>query len=479
MLKKLLIFWVFLFIYPFIGITQDIQYYISVADTTHNTTLKLEALDSVLSKSFRKNNNTFIAFSIQYIELAKGIDSINLAAKKAMNLQNILSVAKNNPRKAIKIIDGVLAHKYKIKDSFLLGGLYLKRGSANYKLDLKKAINDYSKAIEFFTKNDSIYVADAYLFRGQAYSNLGKFVPAGEDYKNAYAYFENLKDYEYMLYSQQGNITMYSMNGFFEKAKLERDVLIDKLIELDLEKYIPIEFYNQALDYKKMGKKELQLNSLLDAEKYLGIANSDSHNIINYVIVHSLLAEYYSEEYEFEKASEHIKLVEKVKEKFEGDYLADSNYFGAKAVFFRTSEDYKTALKYAQKKLESARSLNYEEEIMESHLLLSSIYVKMGDFKNSLKNKNAYSAIKDSIFNRSTANSLAYYQTLYEIEKKEKELVEKNTNIRLLEKDNQYFKKFNIFISIALLLLFGVFLLYRNQRSLKTKKNLQEKFSQE
>ena len=47
---------------------------------------------------------------------------------------------------------------------------------------------------------------------------------AKQNYNKAYNYFKSLKDYEYMQYSLQGNITMYSMNGFFDKAKKEREI---------------------------------------------------------------------------------------------------------------------------------------------------------------------------------------------------------------------------------------------------------------
>jgi signal transduction histidine kinase len=103
----------------------------------------------------------------------------------------------------------------------------------------------------------------------------------------------------------------------------------------------------------------------------------------------------------------------------------------------------------------------------------------MEDYKNSLESNRASRAIKDSIYNRSSANSLAYYQTLYEIEKQEKELVEKSTSISLLEKDNENFKKALLFGGITIIFGFGLILLYRNHRHLKTHKILQEKFSQE
>ena len=480
-MKHILVFITFVLVFSFTGISQDIQYYRSVADTSHNKLLKLVAIDSVLSKSFKKDNDAFIVFSIQYINLAKEIDSIDLAARKAMNLQYTLTAFKNDPRKAITIIDEVLAHKYKIKDSFLLGGLYLKRGGANYRIDQNKAIKDYSTAINNFAKKDSIYMADAFLFRGQSYSNLGKFVPAGEDFKSAYTYYENLEDFEYMLFAHQGNITMYSRNGFFEKAKQERDILINKLITLNLEEHLSVSYYNQSVDYKGMGNKKLQLQYLLKAEKAVSKEDDtdEPKDNLNYLMIQCKLSEFYCSDFEIEKAEKHLVLVEDLFRNINGDLLAESYYNGAKAVYFNAIGDYVKALDHANKKIEIAKTLRYEEDIMEARFLLSKIYYNLEDFNKSLENKNEYFSIKDSIYNQTSANSLAYYQTLYETEKKEKELFKKNTSIQLLEKENNSFKKLSLITGITLLLSFGLVILYRNRRNLKHEKLLQEKFSQD
>jgi signal transduction histidine kinase len=474
-LKKIFALFFILLAYPYIGLSQDIQHYRSIADTTHNAQLKLVALDSVISKSRNLDNDSFIVFSIQYIKLAKKIDSIDSAAKKAMNLQYILTTKKNDPRKAITIIDEVLANKYKIKDSFLLGGLYLKRGGANFRIDFNESIKDYTKALNNFGQKDSIYKADTYLFRGQAYSSLGKFVPAGEDYNLAYIYFENLKDYEYMQYAQQGNITMYSMNGFYEKAKKERTLLIDKLTELKLGNLLVMPYYNQALDYKKQGNKKLQKKYLLKADSSL----TDDNTKLDYIIIHTSLANYYSDDYEVEKAEEQFAILDNMLDIIKGDLFAETYYYGAKANYYEKNEDYEQALIYANKKMKISNILKHGEDKMDAHLLLSNIYYKTEKYKNSLDNKNRYIEIKDSIFNFSAANSLAYFQTLYETEKKEKELVEKTTDIILLEKDNKAFKQISLIVGIALALLFGIILLYRNQKELKNINTLQENFSQD
>ncbi|MBT0607799.1 ATP-binding protein [Aequorivita echinoideorum] len=461
---------------PFVGVCQDISYFRNIVDTTENPTIKLAALDSLLFKTFRQDNDAFIKYSQEYINLAQEIDSVEPAAKKAMNLQNILTNYGNDPLNAITIINGVLARKYKIRDSFLLGGLYSKRGNAYAKIDLKKAIEDYTTALKNFSSTDLLHIADAYLYRGQAYSSLGKFVLAGEDFKKAYGIYEDNKEYRYMVFAQQGIINMFSMNGFYEKAKLERDILIEKMKSLGLNSYLANEYYNQALDYKKMGERDLEYKSLLKAEK---VFDRNSPDKSTYIGIHSRLIEYYCEHEQLEEAKAHVALIDKEEYQIFNDNSTELNYLSGKAKYLLTTGKYDEALKLAKQKLEVAKTFGIEDEIMNSYFLLSEIFYEMGDFKKSLDNNRAAGAIKDSIYNRSTATSLAYYQTLYETEKKEKELVEKTTNISLLEKDNESFKKAILLAGLAILLGFGIIILYRNQRHLKGNKTLQEKFSQE
>ena len=463
-------------LYPISGYCQDIPHYKKILAASKNKAEKLTALDRLLSRTFRTDSDAFIAYSIQYIDLAQGMDSIEAAAKKAINLQYPLSNYANNPLRAITIINSVLARKYKIKDSLYLGLLYIKRGKANTKVDLKKAIEDYNLALENFSKKDSMNIADTYLFRGQAYSNLGEFVLAGEDYNKAYIMYEEKKEYDFMVFAQQGIISMFSMNGFYEKAKVERDALIDKMKSLGLNRFLSNEYYNQALDYNKMGEPDLEYRSLLIAEEIFVDNQSD---LSTYVGIHSRLIEYYCEHNQLIEAKRHLELIENLEYDLSGNPSAELNFLSGKAKYLQATAEYNEALKLTQKKIVIAEKLGMKDEKMSSYFFLSELYYDLGDYKKSIENNRVAYAIKDSIYNQSTANTLAYYQTLYETEKNEKELVEKSTNISLLEKDNEGFKKAMLFGGIAILLGFGLILLYRNQRHLRNNKILQEKFSQE
>ncbi|MEL6810140.1 MAG: sensor histidine kinase [Bacteroidota bacterium] len=459
---------------------QDISHYQSILEGKPTPLERLVALDSLCSKTRKsKNTDDFVSYSLQYIELAKELDSIEGAARKMINVSYSLTAVKNQPREVLTLVDGILARKYAIDDSFLLGSLYLKRGSANKRLDLPQAIIDFENAINIYGEKDSIYVADAYLFSGQTYSNMGKFVPAGESFKKAYEYFEALKDYEYMYYARQGVTAMFSKNGFYDKAKEERDKNIEKLKELELDHHLVPAYYNQALDYKKLGNNTRYLEYLLKAEDAINSLPEEKVNFGIKIYVYSKLVSYYAEQYNKEKTEAYLKLLNFNYEQAQDDLVNKAYYSDALAHYNYTQGNYRIALGHAKEKLKNAKTLGYAEDILESYDILAKIYESSGNFKKALESKSAYLALKDSSYNKTTANKLAYYQTLYETEKKENELIEKNTNIQLLEKDNESSKKRLVYISIALISIFGMILLYRNRMRIKNKKQVQEQFSQE
>lgn len=454
---------------------QDIAHYESVLKTSSNKTEQLVALDSLLSRTFGRDNEAFINYSKQFIALAEDLHRIEDAARGAMNIQHPLTTFAGDPLGAILLIDDVLSKKNKIKDSLLLGGLYLKRGRAYSKVNLQRAIDDYTESLNNFALNDTLHRADAYLFRGQAHSNKSQFVQAREDFDKAYNLYEAKKEYSYMIYSQQGIISMFSMNGFYEKAKQERDLLIAKMIDLGLTSYLSSEYYNQALDYKKMGRRKEQYENLILAEKSLDKSLPSFYASIG---IHSLFVSYYCDELQLDEAKKHLDFIESRDYEFKGNLPSEMNYLSARIDYLIAIGEYTSALELAKSKLEMARQLGFEDEIMATHETMAAIYYKKKDFENSLINYRAASTLKDSIYTQTAINSLAYYQTLYEIERKEKDLIEKTANIKLLEKDNQNAKAGMILGGIALIFGFVLLIVYRNQRELKKRKNLQEKYSQ-
>ena len=67
MQKKFLVVFSLLLVYPFMGSGQDISFYKRKARIATDTLSKLAAIDSVLSKSYSVDNDTFVKYSSQYI----------------------------------------------------------------------------------------------------------------------------------------------------------------------------------------------------------------------------------------------------------------------------------------------------------------------------------------------------------------------------------------------------------------------------
>lgn len=474
-MKKPLLFLFIILFFPTVTLSQSQHHFEKILDTAQHGTTRLVALDSLLSLTFRTDTDAFIKYSEQFIDLAEELNLIEDAARKAMNLQHPLTNNAGDPLRAITIINGVIARKYKIKDSLLLGGLYLKRGRAHAKVNLEKAIEDYTLALENFAKNDTLHRADVYLFRGQAHSSRGRFVHASEDYSTAFKMYENKEAYQYMVYAQQGIINMFSMNGFYDKAKKERDLLIGKMEILYLDSFLANEYYNQALDYRKVGDRRSEFKSLLKAEE---VYDPNSSSLSTLIGIHSMLISYYCDHSQLSEAKKHLDLLEALEYDFKGDLPSEINYLSGKADYLKAINQWEPAIALIERKLKLSEQLGFEDGIMEAHNFLSDIYYQTGNFQKSIQNLQAASSIKDSIYNKSSANALAYYQTLYETERKERELIEKTTSLTLLEKDNDNFKRVMLFGSIVTILGFVLVLLYRNHRYLRSHKLLQERFSQ-
>jgi len=467
----------FLFITILSGAQDDFDHYKQVVETTNDKHQKLAALDSILGITWKDRNfNDFIDYSITYIDLAESLGEYDLMTRKAMNASHPIITFRNDPQLAIDLANKALKYESKLTENFLKGGLYLKRGGAYFRINSQKAIDDYSKAIELFEEKDAIYKADAFLFRGQAYSNQGLFVQASEDYKNAYDLYEKSNDHEYMLHARSGEIIMYSKNGFIEKAIEQREDLIQEIKKLNLKQYLSTHLYNQSIDYKKLNNDIKRYELLKEA---LALSDSSFSPNFNFTAIYSSLSEHFSLNNDIENAGKYLAKAEEFLPKIPNDRFAKSIYLMALIQYNIMTNNWVLAKEKSLERLEILKNLGLDEETINTHQTLSEIYLKLGDNERAYNHLNIHTTLKDSIFNQSKTNALIYYQTLYETERKQKELSENRSSIALLEEKNSSMRRQYVFGGITLTLGFILLFLYKNQRDLKLKKEMNEKYTQD
>ena len=467
-----LFFWI---LHIFQAIAQEKNnLYLKIIDTTQNKQLKLNALDSLISLN-RENTETFIKYSKQYIQLAEELEYYDKAISKGTNVFYTLSILQNKPKEALQLIEHLEQYKNQVKDSFLIGNLYLKKGGAYYQIDSKKAIENYTIAIEQFGKKDSIYVADAYLFRGQAKSNIGNFIGAVDDYDIASKYYLQLNDIDYTINAKIGISNLYGINGFLEKATEINQEIIDFSKKNNRYDMVVTTMYNQSNQYKKQENFDEQENILLKA---LTInKNKLDSELERDIYINASLVELYAKRGNNRNIEKHYEYLEDISPKINGNEFLLRPYLTAKAVYLKQKGKPKQAIDLLIEVDKFNKNIRDIEGEINTKKKLYECYEMTGDIVKSQLTFKEYVRLKDSVFNISKTNSLLYYQTLYETEKKEKEIIQQKTSIQLLKKDAQTRTKVLVLTIVGAGLLFLIFYQYKNRSYLVKEKKMQEDFS--
>lgn len=457
---------------------NSIDTYKAILDTATKKQIKLQYLDSILHQiNADENVETYINYSQHYIDLAEDLEEYEKMADKAIKVFYYIDNIQNNKEQALVLIEKVQEHEDKIKDSFLLGSIYLKKGGAYYGNNFEKAVVNYSHAIEKFGKKDSVDIADTYLFRGHAKSYSGDFVGAINDYEVASKYYEELENDQYLVYAKSGIAIVFSMNNFFEKAKQMRDEVISFTKQKNMLSDVVNQLINQSIDFRKQGLYNLQKEVLLEANEI--ISKEEVYDVWQDIIINGSLVRLYTKDNDVKKATAHFKKIEPLKKDISEVEFILAFYYMAEANYLFVNKQYNEAIQTLNLSIEIFRKTKDKdsEVLLKEHLV--EFYEKTNQKEEAFNAQKEFLRLKDSLFNIQKTNALSYYQTLYETEKKEREIIEKNASIVILEKENNEKKRLLVFSISGLVLLFSSVFLYRNRKHLKKEKELQESFSQQ
>ena len=455
---------------------NKIESFKQIVDTTSNSELKLASLDSLISLHQKTNELGVSAdYTEQFIDLALKNEqyesAINMTIRQFYTINTLLA----QRERALKLIALVEPHLDKTEDTYYKGGVFLKKGGGYFNgKDYIKAIEYYTKAIELYGDKDSIYQADAIFFRGQAYFEIGNFVESSNNYKLASIYYENLGDKDYTFYTLASIISIYGINGFNEKAIEERDKMIEKKLSLDFIGGLSVDHYNQASSYRKLGNIEKQEEYLLKSLEY---SKKEENHLGNIDDIYIGLSKFYSKS-DLEKSKDYLEKARKSISTAEKNTISYQNFKIAEGYYLAASGQNSKAITIYLSLLDEAKKSKDASKIQEINRELSKAYRATKNYKKSIEHYQTYTRLKDSIFNRTKTNALAFYQTLYETERKESEIQQQQSDIEVLAAQNENKRRLMIFGGIGLALAFLIILLYRNREYLRRKNLLQKSYSQ-
>lgn len=139
------------------------------------------------------------------------------------------------------------------------------------------------------------------------------------------------------------------------------------------------------------------------------------------------LAIVYAETGKFDEARKIFTEVYEYHKKSGSDYdkSTSSNNLG---FFYFTIDNYKEANKLFFESIEHAKRAKAPRLIMQRYEVLSASYENMGDVTNALKYYKLWVGMKDSLFNEETVKQLNYLTEKYEVDKKERKILELQKN---------------------------------------------------
>ncbi len=295
--------------------------------------------------------------------------------------------------------------------------------------DFQRALENWAKVLTYHRKNQYKYMLAELLFRmGAVFEEQGYFELANEYLADALKVSEKA-GYQYLtggIYNEQGWVYYRSLN--FKIAldnNLKAEQIFKKLnarFELagcwDLRGLIErnLMHYDTALTYHK---KSLGVRILL---KNKGEISDGYFN----------LGEFYLKMEKSELALPYYFKSLAIDRELDNSYGMSLSYNRIGKIYTQLSR-FDSAKIYLDKSLALALPISANDIFRDNYYDLANYFEKLGRDKQAIYYYKKYNQLSESIFSKQTAQSLASYRTLYDVERNEQQ-------IELLNKDNQLAK---------------------------------------
>ncbi|WP_028871172.1 sensor histidine kinase [Psychroserpens burtonensis] len=470
-----------LFGFQIVAQDLDLQRKIEFVNSKIQQTEKGERLnwfDSLTKLTYRNPELEYDAILRKTIDFAIKLDSLNFATKKVADLIGFQNNFLGKPQEGLKLFNTYVEKLNKGTDFGAIGRMYLNAADSYYYTgDIDTSFEYYTITKDYAEKaNDEYLYAYAVMYTGYNESEIGKFAEASQSLKEAAAIFVKLKDTTNILGAKNGLAVLYSRNAFYEEAEKERNESILMIGKTDRYTALTNLYFNAAEDHKKIGDFKQQLLNI----KAAFLANSKTNNaFLAEPVILTQLVNAYCKNDSILQAEKYFEDLNALFVKDESEDLKEQ-IVKAKRVLSFTKGDYENAIKYSSEFLSLLQNKKtHLGDIVAAEQFLAEAYKASGDDINYKKHLLNHYTLKDSLSNIQNVKSLAYYQTLYETEKRDLKIENQNANISLLNLKNKSKTQLLIFGSLGFLLLFGGIIVYRSFVSAKKRGLAQQEFSQQ
>ncbi len=388
-----------------------------VHDRFSSKTEKVETLILLSNEQFFTTQNEAITNGVKALDLALEINDKLLVSKAAKNI-GILYYRQSDFANALKNLNIALKYNIEANNVDELAANYNNLGLIYHRM------GNYILALENHLKQLKINEETGNL-RGLAYSSLN----IGNIY---YSMHENDKSLEYYLKSLQINEEIQDTN------RVATTLINLGIVSMELEDYDQaVRYFNRVLPIKMKYNDKTNLGKIYNN---LGVAFNSQKE-------YPLAISYFLKSLDVSSDINHrynmcVSMIN----------LGDA-YLG--------EEEMVKSLDFLNRALAVAREMDSQELIRDTYGVLSKWYEAKNDFESALEYYKSMTELNDSLFNIEKSNQLKNLHVAYEVEKTEKEILEKDISIEKL-KTRQFYLLMTIVIALSL-----VFVAYYRYRTKK------------
>lgn len=445
-------------------------------NSSATSTYSIDELAEMYSK-LDPSDSLAEVYLLKIISLSEKEGKYDLMAENVIEAFQVLPRKANLPRQKINLLKQSISHESEIKESQLRGKLHLKLAGAYFQLDeFDSAISEYSQALDRFEPKDSIFIADSYFFRAQAKDYKGDLIGGMRDYQTAQDIYHQLGDEQYVNYVYGGMAILYSKYEIFSEAEEIRNKLIVAAKKDSSEIDLVIQLSNQATDYGKQHRDEEKLAYMLKADSITPLKQRDYYVEI---LLKLNLSNFYGKQGFFEKQKKYFEEAEKLLTASNQIPATNPDLLIARSLMAKNKGESKEAIRFANEALNVAKESKHMDYILNVYELLEDLNSKAGNFEQALEAQTIRMNFKDSIFAANQAATFSYYQTLYESEKKELEIITKSQEIDSINAESESRIRLFAIIILSLIIIAVLFFFWKNLQNQKRTKELQSRFSQE
>ena len=439
---------------------------------------KLQLLDSLSYITRDKIQFKYDSIVKETVAYAIELDSFDLANRQAARLVWSLTNRLGKPNEAKAFFEDFDAKNLPIKDNRLLARFYLNGGDSYYFSEaVEKSIEVYRRASNYAIKaGDSIMYGISKKYIADAYAKMGNLVDASRMLQEVEAIYVDTKDTIRLVNTKSSRADLYSMNGFYDEAKIERDEVIELAKAIQYDSGLISALLNAAIDDYRTENYEQEILRLNQALEYAR-NSKEVKDRYEPQILNRLLEEYAMLD-SIGKATEILKQIQEKPERYTKGLFEDQHIKGL-AYYHLAKQDYNKALENAQIYYDLQIKNNTVERINGAHDLLFQIYEALNKPEEALFHYKKASQLRDSVFSLERTKVLSYYQTLYETEKRDAKIASQQSEITILDTKNKVKQQWILFGGLGLLICFVLIYLLKSKQYVQNKNKLQEQFSQD